>query len=122
MTLHHVGAPRPRFNEKGRRASAAHEKSKKRTYEVDDSNADIIDPEQRKKQKQEVSHSIQHRLLRVVIPLRQWESNEAGDGGREASEEVRQLTLASLRPSRMQQLERQRCRLLPRCRARRRSD
>ncbi|KAK4703639.1 ATP-dependent RNA helicase DHX37/DHR1, partial [Phenoliferia sp. Uapishka_3] len=54
MALHPVGAPRPRYNEKGRRASAAAAAAtKKRAYVPDDSNADIIDPEQRKKRKAE---------------------------------------------------------------------
>ncbi|KAL8277707.1 hypothetical protein RQP46_009829 [Phenoliferia psychrophenolica] len=55
MAIHHVGAPRPRYNEKGRRASAAAAAAtKKRSYEPeDDSNAAIIDPEQRKRRKQE---------------------------------------------------------------------
>ena len=59
MTVHHVGAPRPRYNEKGRRASAAAAAaSKKRAYEPeDDSNAAIIDPEQRKKRKAEEAES-----------------------------------------------------------------
>lgn len=50
------GTTRPRYNIKGRMASLqqAKDNKRKRAYEPDDSNVDIIDPEERKKRKAEV--------------------------------------------------------------------
>jgi hypothetical protein len=51
---------RPRYNQKGRAASiqqaadAGQHNKRKREYDVDDSNAEILDPEQRKKRRAEV--------------------------------------------------------------------
>ncbi|KAI5474522.1 DHX37 protein [Pseudohyphozyma bogoriensis] len=48
---------RPRYNQKGRAASLAAEKSgkRKRTYELDESNAEVIDPVEKKKKREEAA-------------------------------------------------------------------
>jgi hypothetical protein len=53
------GTTRPRYNVKGRMASIqqAKDHKRKRAYEPDDSNAEMIDPEERKRRKQEVRYT-----------------------------------------------------------------
>jgi ATP-dependent RNA helicase DHX37/DHR1 len=52
-----MGHSRPRYNQKGRQASAdaAADGKRKRAYEPDDSNAEIIDPAEKKRRREEVS-------------------------------------------------------------------
>ncbi|KAM0749651.1 P-loop containing nucleoside triphosphate hydrolase protein [Meredithblackwellia eburnea MCA 4105] len=103
--VNHVGLPRPRFNQKGRQASNGKGRkagSNKRTaYEVDiddDSNALIIDPEERKRKKLEHETAAHSGQVPVPEPKMSSKKKKRMDAyiARKLKKEDRKMLIASL--------------------------